>query len=131
MDDASLQQHRDVAGLTIRLERSTRNVLTAKGLIALNLGGLLGYLVWRSVRSAGLEAQALTLAEYTHHFAAYRDRLLESAKTPLSVYVLMCALGALALAALYELLGRGLAALLDRTALGRLVAGWQRGRVAE
>lgn len=125
MDDASLQPHRDAAGLTIRLERSTRNVLTTKGLMALNLGGLFGYLVWRSVRSAGLEAQALTLVEYTHQFEAYRNRLLESAKTPLSVYVLMGALGALALAVLYELLGRGLAALLDRTGLGRLVAGWQ------
>ena len=102
------------------LGRSARNTVTAKALVALNLGALFGYFVWRSVRSDGLEAQTLTLAQYTARFEGYRDHLIASARAPMAGYVVLCALLTLGAALLYELLSRGLAAIMSRSRVGSI-----------
>jgi len=121
MDYASASPTPESNPWTVRLGRSARLTVTAKALVALNLGGLFGYLIWRNVRSTGLEAQTLTLAQYTARFEGYREHLLTSARTPMTLYVVMCALMALGAALLYELLSRGLAALLSRPGLQSLL----------
>ena len=121
MDYASVSHTPEPDPWTVRFGRSARLTVTAKALVALNLGALFGYMIWRNVRSTGLEAQTLTLAQYTARFEGYREHLLKSARTPMTLYVVMCALMALGAALLYELLSRGLAALLNRPGLQSLL----------
>jgi len=121
MDYASVSHTPEPDPWTVRFGRSARLTVTAKALVALNLGGLFGYVIWRNVRNSGLQAQTLTLAQYTARFEGYRDHLITSARASMSFYVLFCALMALGAALLYELLSRGLAALLGRPGFGSIL----------
>ncbi len=104
--------------------RARRYLGRARVLVAANLGAVLGYLLWLGLRKDAREAAVLTLAEYTARFETYRSQQLEGGKLSMLFCVLLGAFLALAAAGVYELLSRGLAALMARTRLGSAIAPW-------